>query len=53
MALQLNDRSSSIRRRHRRTRVRVNFSTGATSLRGAISIHVERISYVDSMVPQR
>ena len=44
---------SPVRRRHRRTRVRVNIRTGAPPLRGATSIHVECIPHVDPMVPQR
>jgi hypothetical protein len=43
---------SPICRRHRRTRVRIDFSTGATPFRGATSIHVEWIPHVDFMVPQ-
>ena len=43
---------SPVCRRHRRARVRINFSTGAAPLRGAPSIHVECIPHVDSMVPQ-
>ena len=44
---------SSVRRRHCRTRVRVNISTGAPRLRGATGIHAECIPHVDPMVPQR
>ena len=44
---------SPLRRRHCRTRVRVNIGTGAPPLRGATSIHIEWIPHVDSMVPQR
>lgn len=43
---------SPVRRRHCRTRVRVNIGTGAPPLRGPISIHIERIPHVDPMVPQ-
>ena len=44
---------SPVCRRHRRTRVRINFCPGATALRGATSIHVECIPHVDPVVPQR
>jgi hypothetical protein len=44
---------SPVRRRHRRTPVRVNVSTGAPPFRGATSIHIECIPHVDPMVPQR
>lgn len=50
---QLSHIYSPVRRRHRRTRVRVNISTGASPLRGATSIHIECIPHVDLMVTQR
>ena len=50
---QLRHLYSPVRRRHCGTRVRVNVSTGAPPLRGATSIHVERIPHVDPMVSQR
>ena len=44
---------SPVRRRHCRTRVRVDIGSGAPPLRSATSIHVECIPHVDPMVPQR
>ena len=52
MAFKLRYFFSPVCRRHRRARVRIDFSPGATHLRGAISIHVEWVPHVDFMVPQ-